>query len=35
MNAGDVVVNLNSQILKDVSAYKNIGVLMETWNEHF
>jgi hypothetical protein len=37
MNAGDVVVNLNSQILKDVSAYKYLGVLMGTlltWNEH-
>jgi ABC-type uncharacterized transport system ATPase component len=30
MNAGDVVVNLNGQILKEVSAYKYLGVLMDT-----
>ena len=37
MNAGDVVVNLNSQIPKEVSAYKYLGVLMDTlltWNKH-
>ena len=37
MDAGDVVVNLNSQILKEVTAYKYLGVLMDTlltWNEH-